>query len=125
MNTADRSLAMVDYALRRKFCFYSLRPAFQSGQFTATMRAAGTSDQLLSDIQSRIGALNDKIEADPDLGEGFLIGHSYFSTPANGTARDPAWYARVIRYEIAPLLREYWFDKAKGDLDEEIKRLTL
>jgi len=123
MNTADRSLALVDYALRRRFCFYTLRPAFGTTQFATAMRASGVGEELLVEIQTKLGALNAKIEGDLDLGSGFLIGHSYFSTPSNGEVRDRAWYDRIVRYEIDPLLHEYWFDKAKEEVDEEVARL--
>src|SRR5205085_2345061 len=110
MNTADRSLAMVDYALRRRFAFSTLRPAFGSERFKSHLLSREISELFASKIVSRMRQLNAEIEADKDLGPGFMIGHSFFTSPDESVSAE-AWYARVIRNEVAPLLAEYWFDK--------------
>ena len=106
MNTADRSLAMIDYALRRRFAFFELEPAFDSDGFKAVMLEANYSkfDTLIEQIK----ALNDFISNDESLGSGFRIGHSYFCT--NDEITDE-WLTAVIKYELVPLLSEYWFDE--------------
>ncbi len=109
MNTADRSLALVDYALRRRFAFFDLEPKFASERFADWLRRAGATDALVEKIQRGVAALNGHIADAPDLGRGFCIGHSYFC-PINGSVPDDAWLQEVIEAEIRPLLEEY-FDK--------------
>lgn len=112
MNTADRSLAMVDYALRRRFAFATLNPAFKSPQFAATLVARGVDPTIVAELVARVSKVNDTvISADKDLGAGFAIGHSYFCPTANVT-ESRAWYDAIIDDEIAPLLSEYWFDSS-------------
>ena len=111
MNTADRSLAVVDYALRRRFAFVDLKPKLGSPKFRAQLERAGVQRRLVDILISRIGALNQEIVSDvTNLGPGFAIGHSFFCTGPTDSEDGPTWYARIIRTEIAPLLREYWFD---------------
>ncbi|MBH1939466.1 EVE domain-containing protein [Mobilitalea sibirica] len=111
MNTADRSLAMVDYALRRRFSFISINPAFSTEAFRNFMKEKGIEDFLLNKIITRMEHLNKKISDDnKNLGKGYRIGHSYFCiTPKQGESQDK-WYRRIILSEIKPLLLEYWFD---------------
>lgn len=110
MNTADRSLAMVDYALRRRFRFITLRPEFSSEAFRAFLAESGAKPELVNKIIARMNALNEVIAADTkNLGPGYQIGHSYFC-PRNGIKPDDGWYRRVIESEIVPLIQEYWFD---------------
>ncbi len=110
MNTADRSLAMVDYALRRRFRFITLRPEFSSKAFRDFLAAAGAKPELVKRIVARMSDLNEVIAADTkNLGPGYQIGHSYFC-PRNGIKSDEDWYRRVIESEIVPLIQEYWFD---------------
>jgi hypothetical protein len=108
MNTADRSLAVVDYALRRRFRFVSLLPAFASPQFREhLMESCGV--DVMERILARIGRLNEAIAKDTsNLGPGFCVGHSYFTQ-----IKSMDDYLEVIRFQIAPLLREYWFDAPK------------
>ncbi len=108
MNTADRSLAMVDYALRRRFAFISLRPMFQSDKFKNWIkdRAPGL---LAEVIVTRLSQLNDVIEKDSALGPGFSIGHSFFC-PDLQEGLDESWFRRILKTEIEPLINEYWFD---------------
>jgi 5-methylcytosine-specific restriction protein B len=110
MNTADRSLAMVDYALRRRFRFITLRPEFSSDAFRTFLTDAGAKPELARKIISRMNALNEVIAADTkNLGLGYQIGHSYFCA-RYGTKLDEDWYRRVVESEIVPLIQEYWFD---------------
>jgi 5-methylcytosine-specific restriction protein B len=110
MNTADRSLSMVDYALRRRFAFVPLRPAYQSAGFRDYLVQAGAPDSLIRRIVDGMTALNDAIATDKsNLGPGFQIGHSFFIQPS-GASFSPAWFERVVETEIRPLIEEYWFD---------------
>lgn len=105
MNTADRSLAMIDYALRRRFSFYTMDAAFNKKPFERQIKLINNDniDALISVITD----LNKAIENDPNLGKGFKIGHSYFcvKNASNDTLR------AIIKYEIVPLLEEYWYDE--------------
>ena len=110
MNTADRSLAMVDYALRRRFSFLTLDPAYNTEGFRDHLEGRGVPDNLIAKINGRIMRLNELIAKDTKgLGPGFRIGHSYFC-PREGDEPTEDWYRRVVKYEIVPLLEEYWFD---------------
>jgi MoxR-like ATPase len=124
MNTADRSIAMVDYALRRRFAFVELKPEFDHPEFEIYLRNSGAEDLLIQTIKVRMAELNRKIREDKDLGAGFCIGHSFFCSFSKGTLLNESWYRRVVRTEIAPLIREYWFDKTDEELDSTIERLT-
>lgn len=107
MNTADRSLAMLDYALRRRFAFFNLRPGFSSKGFRAYQDALHN-DRLDRLVQCIVD-LNDKIADDESLGEGFCIGHSFL---CNLTSEDAdARLHAIVEYELIPLLKEYWFDE--------------
>ena len=119
MNTADRSLAMVDYALRRRFVFLDLAPGLSSPGFSGRMKQLGVTDACATWILARLNRLNATITEDRTLGAGFCIGHSYFChKPADLSEHE--WYRRVVRTELAPLLREYWFDdRTKADAEEE------
>lgn len=108
MNTADRSLAVLDYALRRRFGFFEVPPGFESTGFARWQQEAGspTLDRLVSVVVE----LNATIAADPALGRGFMIGHSFLSQPSSGEA-DDTWLYSVVEDELIPLLDEYWFDE--------------
>ena len=111
MNTADRSLAVVDYALRRRFAFIDLGSNLSSPKFRTQLLEAGVSDPVISTLVSRVTALNAVIVSDvANLGPGFAIGHSFFCAGPMEGEGEGQWYARIMRTEIAPLLREYWFD---------------
>ena len=117
MNTADRSLAVVDYALRRRFAFVDLAPNLAAPKFRQQLEDLGVSPDLITQIIDRFSVLNNEIGKDTaNLGPGFTIGHSYFcGGPLEGEGEHD-WYRRVIHTEIAPLLREYWFDNpSKAD----------
>jgi hypothetical protein len=111
MNTADRSLAMVDYALRRRFGFVRLRPAFASPKFRAFLERRGVAESLIDRIVDRMQTLNADIVSDTkNLGLGFEVGHSFFCPQGTEENCGPDWYVAVVRAEVEPLLREYWFD---------------
>lgn len=122
MNTADRSLAMVDYALRRRFVFMTLEPKFHSEKFKEYLDQQGVSEELIDRICVHLTTLNQHIAEDPNLGKGFCIGHSFFCPNPDQQSRDTDWYERIVKYEIQPLLEEYWFDNA-DKADSEIRRL--
>lgn len=105
MNTADRSLAMLDYALRRRFAFFSITPGFRSEGFRKYRDSLN--DSRFNNLISRIEELNDVIISDVSLGEGFCIGHSYFCNIESITDRT---LSNIVEYEIIPLLNEYWYD---------------
>ena len=112
MNTADRSLAMVDYALRRRFAFETLQPAYRTEKFRKYLQSKGVDKALVTRIEDGLCSINDQIKEDGDLGPGFQIGHSYF-VPNDGHSPDDNWYSNVVETQIEPLLREYWFDHPK------------
>ena len=109
MNTADRSLALVDYALRRRFAFEELIPAFGTDQFREYLQEIGLDQSLIDLIDERMEALNARICSDAELGRGFQIGHSFF-VPGDDDELSDDWYENVVRTQIQPLLHEYWFD---------------
>jgi len=112
MNTADRSLAIVDYALRRRFAFFTLKPAFGSEAFTRHLIDVGVEEDVVRHIGERFGALNQEIGKDvEELGPGFEIGHSYFVPSPDGASLDFDWYRAIVRTQILPLLKEYWIDR--------------
>lgn len=123
MNTADRSLAMVDYALRRRFAFTSIKPAFSTDSFKNYLLDKGIEESLVNKIIMKFGKLNEKISNDSkNLGKGYRIGHSCFCNTPNAGESQVNWYHRIILSEIKPLLYEYWFD-SEETAEEEIKNL--
>jgi 5-methylcytosine-specific restriction protein B len=122
MNTADRSLAFVDYALRRRFSFITLRPVFDD-KLRTYLKEIKVDESVIDKIIQHINILNNVISNDKkNLGEGFQIGHSFFCTYNNfNSIGAEQWYKKVIKSEIAPLLKEYWFDDedfAQKKIDE-------
>ncbi|HOI27909.1 MAG TPA: restriction endonuclease, partial [Paludibacteraceae bacterium] len=117
MNTADRSLAIIDYALRRRFAFFELEPAFDSEGFKAIIQQAN--NPKFNALVEQIKSLNEFISNDESLGSGFRIGHSYLC--ANGEVTDE-WLKVVVEYELLPLLDEYWFDEP-SKIEQWRKRL--
>lgn len=103
MNTADRSLAMIDYALRRRFSFFEMKPGFETDSFNNYI--LGWSSPKLRSLIKAIIELNEVISDDDSLGSGFCIGHSYLCNFDNGYDLDS-----IVEYDIIPMLREYWFD---------------
>lgn len=123
MNTADRSLSLVDYALRRRFSFVTLEPAFSSPRFVAHLQERGMQLDIIRAITEGMGSLNAAIAEDKvNLGPGFRIGHSFF-VPGDGQPMDRAWFEQVVETEIRPLLMEYWFDESAKAGDWCVKLL--
>lgn len=124
MNTADRSLAILDYALRRRFAFFDLKPGFDLDGFKAYQAALNNRsfDRLIQCVEN----LNAIIAADDSLGEGFCIGHSYFCN-LTGDEIDDTKLSGIVEYELIPLMKEYWFDEPQkvkewsGNLRSAIK----
>lgn len=106
MNTADRSLALIDYALRRRFSFFTMEPSFDTDGFKKYQQKLNSPvfDKLIDQVKD----LNDEILKDDSLGSGFCIGHSYFcnlDTCTNEVLLD------IVDFDILPMLNEYWFDE--------------
>jgi len=110
MNTADRSLAVVDHALRRRFSFMDITPAFGQSEFR-TWLGRYWEDDVAEAIDARLQELNRLIAADRDLGEGFRIGHSHFCDHQPDIKQNWDDYRTIIEADLAPLLKEYWFDR--------------
>ena len=107
MNTADRSLAMIDYALRRRFSFFELEPGFETEGFIQYQHSL--KNETFNDLLAKVIELNLEIASDRSLGRGFCIGHSYFCGRNELTCSDE-WMQEVVDYDILPMLGEYWFD---------------
>ena len=118
MNTADRSLAMLDYALRRRFAFFEIKPGFTTEGFREYRMDLGNErfDKLITCVED----LNNVIANDESLGEGFCIGHSYFCNLMPETIDDQV-LSGIIEYELIPLLKEYWFDESEKVRDWSIR----
>ena len=108
MNTADRSLAMLDYALRRRFAFFDLLPAFDTESFIAYQE--GLASEKFDRLVACVVKLNGAIATDESLGDGFCIGHSYFCRMFPDDVTDEK-LSEIVDYELVPMLREYWFDE--------------
>ena len=122
MNTADRSLSMVDYALRRRFAFATLEPAFSHDSFRAHLDDCGVPRDQVDRVIVTMTEVNREIVDDAaNLGQGFVIGHSFF-TPAKTFTYEPGWFEAIVETEITPLLEEYWFDDP-GRAKQVTKRL--
>ena len=106
MNTADRSLAILDYALRRRFAFFDMTVSFDNVGFKLYQDSLSSEkfDALIQCVQN----LNLDIVNDDSLGEGFTIGHSYFSNLSYVT---DLILSNIVEFEIIPLIKEYWFDE--------------
>lgn len=105
MNTADRSLAMIDYALRRRFSFFEVEPGFDSEGFMKYQKSLN--NETLNELIAKVIELNKEITIDRSLGKGFCIGHSYF---CGQTTCTDEWLRSIVDYDILPMLSEYWFD---------------
>ncbi|MDO5554488.1 MAG: AAA family ATPase [Planctomycetia bacterium] len=113
MNTADRSLAVIDYALRRRFAFVNFEPAFDSLAFKKYMN--DLDNETFNSLIQQVKRLNTKISSDPSLGPGFQIGHSYFCN-LNDEELFPEHLEEtlsdLVEYDLIPLIQEYWFDES-------------
>ena len=124
MNIADRSLALVDLALRRRFAFVGLEPRLGQVWREWVVKECAVDPGLVADIERRIAELNEQIAADARLGKQFRIGHSYVTPAHRLEAGDTKkWFQQVVDTEIGPLLDEYWFD-APDEAQKAIARLT-
>jgi 5-methylcytosine-specific restriction protein B len=111
MNIADRSLALVDYALRRRFAFVTLTPRYDDPMYREWLEKRGMKPNLSQLIIDRMTALNQQISEDSQLGEAFCVGHSFFCPIGEDfSALDEQWYKEIVETEIKPLLDEYWQD---------------
>ena len=100
MNTADRSIALIDFAIRRRFRFLTVPPS----------RAviAHFYEKTRADLVCKLfDAANVGLDAD------CMVGHSYFLVPPSGPTEWRRRMANQIAYEVVPLLREY---QAEGRL---------
>ena len=122
MNIADRSLALVDLALRRRFALVDLEPTFGDSWSKWVHGNFSINHDILSEIENRIRTLNDVIKNDKSLGPQFRVGHSYV-TPTTHIADPRNWFQQVVNTEIGPLLEEYWFDNLEEA--EKNKKLLL
>lgn len=113
MNTADRSLALVDFAMRRRFAFITLRPQFGDAYLRWMQEEHEAPKDFVAALVARVSALNTEIATDRQLGAGFCIGHSFFTPPGGDAPEDwKSWLEEVVSGEIEPLLAEYWSDDA-------------
>lgn len=132
MNTADRSISLVDYALRRRFGFIDIKPGFDRPQFRKLLLERGVVNEMIDKIITKLSKLNEYILNIPQLGAGFTIGHSYFIPDAELFKKDSQdlhehideWFFNVIKYEIKPLIEEYFFDDP-STADELISSLLV
>ena len=109
MNTADRSLAQLEVALRRRFAFVTLAPAFNE-KWILTIQQSGVSESMVSRILFAVKKMNKEIIGDFQLGSGYAIGHSFFTSKPDNMDED-IWYRGIMTFEIIPLLEEYFFDR--------------
>ena len=124
MNLADRSLAIVDYALRRRFAFMTLTPKYDSPIFRAWFEDRNMEPGLIDLIVKRMNALNQEISGDSLLGGNYMVGHSFFCPKGSDfSGLDRSWYDGIIETEIIPLIKEYWFDNA--DRAKELQERLL
>ena len=111
MNIADRSLALVDMAFRRRFAFINLEPTFNKSWREFVVNKLHMEAEVADHIQDRMNKLNNQISTDNRLGKDFKVGHSYV-TPNESlkgkNSRD--WFSKIVKSEIKPLLEEYWFE---------------
>jgi 5-methylcytosine-specific restriction protein B len=110
MNLADRSLAPLDYALRRRFAFVAMEPEF-GPDLQRFLAEKGLPETVIQRLVRRLQELNQTIAEDPDLGPDFRIGHSYFCQPPADPATAAEWLTLILEQEIAPLLDDYWLDQ--------------
>lgn len=123
MNIADRSLALVDLALRRRFTFMELEPVFSDAWRGWVHAHCGVPKDELERIGQRLKTLNDNIALEAGLGPQYRVGHSYVTPPADSKIENAGeWFRQIVATEIGPLLDEYWFD-APRKADEAKKSL--
>ena len=109
MNTADRSLAQLEVALRRRFALVTLAPSFNE-KWILTIQQSGVSKTMVSRILFAVDKINKEIIGDFQLGNGYAIGHSFFTSKPDNMEEE-VWYQGIVNFEIIPLLEEYFFDR--------------
>ncbi|MBE8233617.1 MAG: AAA domain-containing protein [Endozoicomonadaceae bacterium] len=120
MNIADRSLALVDLALRRRFAFINLYPTFGEPWRNWVSKKSGIEKSTLEVIEARINSLNNEIATDSSLGAQFKVGHSYFTPAFSADITNPEnWFQQVVKTEIYPLLEEYWYDNLEKAVEQK------
>ena len=125
MNVADRSLALVDMAFRRRFAFVNLEPNLNKTWKDFVVNKLGMDTSIANYIQSEIGNLNNQISSDSRLGKDFQIGHSFFTPNESLKNKDSKkWFVEMVESEIAPLLQEYWFDSLE-EADKAVENLLM
>ena len=127
MNTEDRSLSLVDYALRRRFAFLEIEPGFSEDSYSEYLATYNFTQSQVSLIRQNMNQLNQVIEEDHSLGRGYRIGHSFF-TPTSNVDDFQKWYEEIVEYEIKPLLEEYWIDepeKARSETESLLSQVDL
>ena len=123
MNVADRSLALVDMAFRRRFAFINLEPNLNKTWKDFVINKLDMDPSVADYIQSEIVNLNSQIASDSRLGKDFQVGHSLFTPNESLKTKDSKkWFREVVESEIAPLLQEYWFDSLE-EADKAIEKL--
>ena len=124
MNIADRSLALVDLALRRRFAFIDLEPKLEQKWEEWLLKHGNVSPEIVEKIREKMIQLNESITEDANLGSQFRVGHSYVTPGERETITDvPEWFHHVVETEIAPLLDEYWFDALDKAKEQKEKLL--
>ncbi|MFH5882647.1 AAA family ATPase, partial [Liberiplasma polymorphum] len=116
MNSADRSLSLIDYALRRRFSFITLKPMFNSIKFHNHLKKHNLVDHQIKKIVNSMNRLN--VVISEKLGSNFEVGHSHFSIIEEEDF--DTWYNNILKYDIIPLIEEYFFDEE--ETVEKIKR---
>lgn len=125
MNPNDRSIVDFDFAMRRRFSFFDIEPAFESEKFKNYLLSKGLSKKIIRFISFNMNNLNKKIiDESFGLGKSFCIGHSYFCNPDLSKQSEEVWYKKIIDYKIAPLIRTYWFEDLEF-ANKEIERLNI
>jgi 5-methylcytosine-specific restriction protein B len=113
MNTADRSLAMVDYALRRRFAFWTLEPQIRAPAFRTMLEARGINSDRVTRLITILGEINEDIAGDTaNLGPGYRIGHSFLCQDIVDGSEPSVWLTDIIETELIPLINEYWVDNS-------------
>ena len=122
MNTADRSLAMIDYALRRRFSFFDMKPGFDTEGFKEYKNRL--ENKLFDALVLKVTELNMEIKHDKTLGSGFCIGLSYFCNLTKATCTSQKLRS-IVKHDILPMLKEYWFDDQDKYEHWEVQLLGL